>query len=88
MKSFEPSRVAEMPVPAPLIAAWTAVALSPALIVIDVPLRTSVPPAEFKAASDCEPVSTAAASRNNVAPLPMILATAGAPATGLAEKFD
>jgi hypothetical protein len=77
-----------MPVPAPLIAAWTAVVLTPALIVIDVPLRTSVPPAEFKAASDCEPVSTAAASRNNVAPLPMILATAGAPATGLAEKFD
>ena len=62
--------------------------MSPAPIVIGVPLITSVPPAELKLASDCEPVNAAAASGDKVAPLPMILAAAGAPATGLAEKFD
>src|SRR5665213_513316 len=82
------STVAVTPAAAALIAFFTAVALSAGLIVIVVPLMTMLPPAELKLASDCEPVRTAAASYVKPAALPMILALALAPTTGLAEKFD
>ena len=74
---------------APLMSATTAVASSPAVIVIGVPLMIQRAAGGAQGVvSDCEPVSIAAASGDKVAPLPMILAAAAAPTTGLAEKFD
>src|ERR1700742_557719 len=70
-----------------LISAWMAVMSSPAVMVIGVPLIDNVPPADDRAVSEADPVSFAAASPASTAPLPMIFAAAGAPTTGLAEKF-
>src|SRR3990172_3589108 len=84
-----PSRLAVtsvVPV-AKLILDTTAFMLSKAAIAIGVPLMSSVPPADDKLVRTCEPVNTAAPSGNKVALLPIILAAAGTPATGLAEKF-
>ena len=64
-----------------------AAALSPGLMVMGVPLISSVPPAEERLASEAEPVRTAGESAFRMPPLPRLLAAAGAPLIGLAEKF-
>ena len=77
----------------PVVPLWASMAPSmaaafmPAVMVILVPLMTSVPPAEVRPEMSTVPVATAAASGDSVAPEPRIFAGCGGPATGLAEKF-
>src|SRR5882672_1639305 len=83
------SRLAMVLPSAVLMSETTVAALSPALIVTGVVtppiVIDNVPPTEL-AGTATEPVTTAAASGDKVAPLPRSLAAVAAPTTGLAEK--
>jgi hypothetical protein len=70
-----------------LILAWIVAKSSVAAIAMVVPLITISPPTEDTTDRSVEPVNTATASGDRVAPVPVIVAGEGAPASGLAEKF-
>ena len=69
-----------------LIAVSTCAGVMPATMLTVWPLIVNVPPFAMRAGQDLRAGDLAAASADSVAPKPVILAGAGEPATGLAEK--
>jgi hypothetical protein len=71
------------------MAARTCAGVMPTVIaILPLPLIVKVPPLATLAGRIVLPVTVAGASGESAAPVPVIFAAAGGPATGLAMKFE